>query len=84
MRIPSLFIQKHVSFVEGEMLTLLAEICRRINQQTSNTVQQIGIDTLWGSELFAVKCALHQNSQEVVNGIATKQDNRGIVAGLLV
>jgi len=46
VRIASLFIQKHVSFVEGEMLTLLVETCRRINQQTSNTVQEDGIDTL--------------------------------------
>jgi hypothetical protein len=45
MRIPPLFIKKHVSFVEGEMLTLLAETCQRINQQTSNKVQQVGIDT---------------------------------------
>ena len=46
MRIHSLFIQKHVSFVEGEMLTLLAETCRRINQQIGNTVQQVSFDTL--------------------------------------
>jgi hypothetical protein len=46
VRIPSLFIHKHVSFVDGEMLTLLGETCRRINQQTSNTVQQDDIDTL--------------------------------------
>lgn len=46
MQITLLFTQKNVSFPEGELLTLLAETCRRINQQINNTVQQVGTDSL--------------------------------------
>jgi hypothetical protein len=84
MGIPSLLIQKRVSLLNVKCWHYWQKHVGKLTQQMSNTVQQVGNDTLWGSELFVVKCALHHKSQESVNGIVTKQDKWGIVAGLLV